>query len=277
MKLLLITLIINQNIFYQDTNSKIIYLPYYQRLTNQEIIKQLEIKKDYEKYEFNVEPTFSHIGTKSYILYAIDKNGNQDIYDFKINIYDDVAPLIYGPDEIIIKDNKVDINLLKTSYVAYDEIDGYLPIYIEETSFSFDEEKDNYYIRYFCEDKSKNIAKKYVKIYINKNNYGFYYTKNPQLTLYKNNSYNIKDIIDMLIKNSYLENLKYENYYFLSTTSRNIKINKTGMYDLALIIKKDNIENTINIKINVIDEPIKKHSFISELINMLIDLLRDIL
>ncbi len=277
MKLLLLCLLLNQNIHFQKENVKIIYVPYYERLTNDEIIKQLEITKEYDKFEFNIQPTFSYIGTKDYILYAIDKKGNQDIYDFKINIYDDVPPSIYGPNEIILKDNKTNINLLLNYYTSNDEIDGYLKTFIEETSYSKNEYKSSYYIKLISEDKSKNIARKTIKIFIDNNNYSFYYKKNPSITMYKRKKYYPNDFIKILKETNQLENVKFDDYYLYNSTNNYFYEEKTGIYQKQLFIKQKDNEVILDISINVIDENIKEEPIVYKLIRLIIKLIKEII
>ena len=93
MKLLLLCLLLNQNIHFQKENVKIIYVPYYERLTNDEIIKKLEITKEYDKFEFNIFADSQGMLKQDYDLFLRVTEETNKIFE-KITVYNKIKEVI---------------------------------------------------------------------------------------------------------------------------------------------------------------------------------------
>ena len=85
--------------------------------------------------------------------------------------------------------------------------------------------KSSYYIKLISEDNSKNIARKTIKIFIDNNNYSFYYKKNPSITMYKRKKYYPNDFIKILKETNQLENVKFDDYYLYNSIKFHIIFN----------------------------------------------------
>lgn len=250
-----------------------INVKYYSPLTNEELIKQLNIPIHFKNYEFNVLPTYSEIGANKYYLYLLDLNDNFLTYEFTINVIDDIPPLILGPEIIYLNSpNLPHIDLIINRYYSYDEIDKSLPIFIEETNYN-EPNKSEYYIKIYSHDKSNNITKKNIDIIITERDYSLFYIQNPSITLNKNTIYTPLDIIKILQNNYLLE--KHENIKITSNNIQNIKYEETGIYSLSVELEFNEKIYNLNISINVIEEKNNK-PIIVKIIKYIIKIIKQI-
>ena len=215
--------------------------------------------------------TCNAVEEKEYILYFLTENNIIYSHPFTLKIYDDVPPIISGPNNLYFdKNNILTKNQILNIYYVYDEMYGYLSPYIYETNFDLEYKKEKYYLSIYGIDKSNNYTKKIVNIYM-KHNKSIFYNSNVNITLFKNEIYSASSILFKIQDLKYIEKCEFSNIRFKN--KKYIKFDKIGTFNEILELEKDGEKYEIYLNINVIEKEKNKESIINSLFNYILKLI----
>lgn len=183
-----------------------------------------------------------------------DQDKNITTLDFDLLIYDDIPPRIYGPfDFIFTPYNAKDIQEIISEYYAIDEIDKRVNIEIENDGYSASKHKTGtYYIDIKATDKAGNADRRKITIYIKDEKPNVFYLENVNIKVSSQQFVTPDEMVKLLIKNNYLDNISYINASYLTSDYPNY-YEMIGIYPTKLIILvNDTIMSKIEININII-------------------------
>ncbi len=241
-----------------------ISLPYYKILSERELLNYFKTTGHIDKFYFTPALNFQ-VGYKEYILHIENAISYCD-FAFNLEFYDDVPPLIYGEDSFYVNDiSTLEINTILSFYTGYDDYDGYLNVYLQDSNYINDNEMET---TLYCHDTSKNKATKKVEILANKKNYGLFIKQNRELTINKGYYLSPKEIIKLMIQNEIIEDI---DNYTASFIHSNLDFSKCGKYDVTLNLNYNLSNYEINVLINIVEEQDRHIPIIFKLLKKIID------
>lgn len=241
---------------------------YYDYPSEKDLLSKFEIEGYVEKYEFKPHPLFNKVGNQDITLII----HNKEYYDektFKLIIYDDIEPIIYGPDTLTFDINHpLPIDNILTFYHVYDEIDQNLKLKIRESDYDYHSlNVGKYFLNLYAEDNHKNFAEKTVDINITKKENKLYFNYESEIKLIQNKNYNSTYLVNLLISNHLLEDKNYISSCFKDDISF-ISFPNLGRYPISLNLKTADDEYEISFYA-LIEKDHKRISFLEKLLTIL--------
>lgn len=236
-------------------------------ISNSKILEQYKATDNYDGiisdkitfYKNNYESADkTKVGSYEIILSIKDTSNNVTYKTIKINILDNIKPLISGPSEYIKDYNSpLTLSTIMEGLNALDNIDGDLSnnISIVEDKYTGNESKlGTYKITFNVEDKSGNISNNFiVTIKVEDNQEPIFYISNIIISTHAFENLSLDNIESYLIQSSLIN--KYEGYN-LKIIENDYDKNKRvpGTYKMVVKVKYDNgKEEDINLSIFVND------------------------
>jgi hypothetical protein len=197
---------------------------YEEELTQQKLLACFSFSDNYlnqidstqiQNFDFDLEENF--VGTFTFTVEAKDISGNICLLDSSANMIDDVAPVISGDDEIVIKAGDVltDADIL-SHYSAFDEIDGETDVEIKNNGLTGN---TNNIGLYTCEiesiDSSNNIALKTIFLQVTDSDGPSFYVNESIITQYGTHMISSDEIIQSLVRTNQLPEKNYVYSEFL--------------------------------------------------------------
>lgn len=220
---------------------------YYNIISEQEFYQNFQTRGLVENYYFIPSLDFNILGETNYIIH-IESKVYEAEHSFTLNIYDDKAPIIQGPDKIRIT-NYENFNALNylSYYRGFDEFDGNIAVFLNES----EESHDNYF-EIGCQDSSKNKTYKKVTIEKTQNNFDILILQNKEITSYKNQVLKPNEVVEKLIEDNYLENI---SDYVATYINDDFNFYRCGKYNLSLKIEHRDKAFEIDLILNIIEKP----------------------
>ncbi len=232
---------------------------YYHGVSKEDIIKQFIFEDNVDDVK-NLEIYFSHeliLDSPNHnfqTIYCKDTSGNIAHLTFDLDIYDDLPPKIYCPDNIIFNPlSSVDYQQIVDECYAIDDGDGRTKIeVINENYSSHIHQKGTYFISLKSSDNSNNTAYKTINITIKDDTNDIYFMNDITIKVSSYKYVNPYEMIDILKNNYFLENINCLNADYINSNYQNF-YQAIGTYPTTLRLTINNQRMTIlEIRINIV-------------------------
>ncbi len=222
--------------------------------------------------DINNNVVINKVGKVNAKLIAKDDFNNESEYIFKLNLIDDIKPVITAKYKIINLNETIIFNEeeIIEMFSAYDEIDKTCKINIKDNSYINNETKEGkHFIEVLAKDSSSNEENFKLIINVKKGGSVFYANEN-YLTFQEGQNIKDNEIIEALIEMEQIEKANYKNIIF--PDNKKLSEYKEGMHDLNLVFEKENnqkIETKLIIEVTKNDDKKdeKKLTIIDKIIN----------
>jgi len=194
--------------------------------------------------------TFDGTPTKtSTVIYTVeDPSGNIATAEMIVNIVDDVAPVITGPDSMATSiSSGLTLGTILTQYTADDDIDGSRTNYITVLSNTYTANKDvagTYQIVIQVADTSGNIGQKTIEITVTDDVVPVFYVTRAFISVAESITLTLEDIIRILYVTGQIDTM--DGYTLFGSTYFGNELNE-GVYSVTLTNGVQLLSLTINV------------------------------
>ena len=213
----------------------------------------------------NLEDSYKTYSPKMFSTETInvtfkDSSGNSINETINITITDNVKPSISGEDSLSIYQYQYShVNDLISLYTISDDGSGIQRTYIDSNISDFSK-AGVYDITLYAIDNSSNSSSKNIKLTIKDGVGPVFFVNISSLTLTNETSLTAEEIIDTLIDNGSIKNVKYKEAQFITKTYQE-NYSKEGSYDTQIVCYDEEGNNDYYlVKINV-TKPKKSNFF----------------
>ena len=214
-------------------------------------VKEVKIKN----CDYSSLGTF--IGTFESDVEATDYSNNVTTINSSVEIVDDVAPVITGPDEVNLNANDpYSRERFLSLFTAVDEIDGEVEMYyVFDDYFENATKKGVYDVAIQAKDSHNNIVEFRIRVYVDDTDGPVFYVKESTITTTSNKPLSPMKILESLVRQNVLPNKNYINAEIVEGDYGYKSKVEFGTYEIKLLATaEDGSSELVNVTINVIEE-----------------------